>query len=264
MSRNPSSTGRASRDMLEAALHYATPGCYAETGIPVLPCRPDKRPLTRHGVHDATRDRDAIRSWFDRDPEPLVGLAVGMAQIMVLDLDRGHDGLPDGEEWLHAFEHTFGQLPYTLCARTPNGGTHRFFGLPGGTVVRSRNGAVAPHVDIKSAGGYVIAPPSRSRHGRYEWDDESAGIAAAPAALLEAVQAEKARRGEGTTAPVVRLGDRLRLRGGELADLRTLKSVARTPYVDRCHRCGRPRSGRFFAGRAVPCHACRKEGLRVS
>src|SRR5262249_43552352 len=42
---------------------------YAGHGWPVFPLRPrDKRPLSEHGVNDATTDAEKIASWWAEDP----------------------------------------------------------------------------------------------------------------------------------------------------------------------------------------------------
>lgn len=49
-------------------------------------------------------------------------------------------------------------LPITYTVKTPRG-THYYFKAPVGVTVGSRNG-IAPGVDIKAEGGYVVAPGS--------------------------------------------------------------------------------------------------------
>jgi hypothetical protein len=79
---------------VDAALDYA-----ARRGWAVFPCcwrgEARKRPLTRHGLHDASRDPDQIRDWWRRRPDALIGLPTGHASAVVVDVDRknGVDGL---------------------------------------------------------------------------------------------------------------------------------------------------------------------------
>jgi len=88
-----------------------------------------------------------------------VGIVTGpLSGILVLDVDGER-----GKEKLKELGH-----PVTPMARTPSGGLHLYFKHPGGDV---RTGIrVAPELDVKAAGGYVVAPPSVGPNGRpYEW-----------------------------------------------------------------------------------------------
>src|SRR5574344_642526 len=69
-----------------------------------------KRPLTAHGVKDATTDADTIRAWWERNPEANLGLAPG-ADLLVLDVDTKH-GI-DGHDTLTGLEFMHGELPPT-------------------------------------------------------------------------------------------------------------------------------------------------------
>ena len=48
---------------------------YASQGWPLFPCH-GKRPVTRHGLHDATTDLAAIQSWWRQWPDCNIGLAL--------------------------------------------------------------------------------------------------------------------------------------------------------------------------------------------
>jgi hypothetical protein len=153
----------------------ATPGdaaiAYAERrGWAVFPCcwhgPARKRPLTRHGLHDATRDPDAIREWWRRWPEALVGLPTGRCSAIVLDIDRknGVDGFDALDELGAAI------LPETPLAHTASGGLHVYFQAPD-FVIRNTAGArgrgLGRGLDLRGDGGYVIAPSPGSF---YSWD----------------------------------------------------------------------------------------------
>ncbi len=88
-----------------------------------------------------------------------VGLVTGpVSGILVLDVDG-----PEGEAALKKHGH-----PITPMARTASGGLHLYFRHPDAEV---RTGIrVAPGLDVKAQGGYVVAPPSLGPNGRaYEW-----------------------------------------------------------------------------------------------
>jgi len=133
---------------LESALEYAA------RGWRVLPLRPgSKIPATAHGVHDATTEAETIRAWWSAVPEYNVGVATGPESgIVVVDIDR--HGETDGEK-------SAADLPATYTVTTPNAGRHLYYQHPNpGLPIKSRVG-VRPGIDLKSAGGYVVAPPSR-------------------------------------------------------------------------------------------------------
>lgn len=137
------------RTLIEAALFLAQQW-------PVFACGADKRPITPHGFKDATRDPVAIREMFSRPGAALIGVPTGEASdLAVIDLDV-KDGAP-GLEWLAA--HT-SRLPRTRQHATRSGGRHLLFRYPVGRRIRNSVRGVAPGVDVRGQGGYIIAPPS--------------------------------------------------------------------------------------------------------
>ncbi|MBV8096617.1 MAG: bifunctional DNA primase/polymerase [Acetobacteraceae bacterium] len=148
---------------IDAALGYAR-----ARGWPVFPCswrgELRKRPLTRHGLHDASCDPDQIREWWGRWPEALIGMPTGQATAVVVDVDRknGVDGLDTLAELGAAI------LPDTPITHTASGGLHIFF-RGSGSVIRNTAGArwrgTGRGIDLRGDGGYVIlaAPGSGVR-----------------------------------------------------------------------------------------------------
>jgi hypothetical protein len=134
---------------------------YAAAGLLVFPCKPDKSPLTGHGLLDALTDREMIRDWWRRWPWALVAIAVP-AGYAVVDVDGG-------EGWA-ALAGAGLTLPGTLTATTGRGPLHKhlWYTLPAGVQLRNKV-ALVPHVDIRALGAYVIVPPSRTVHGPYSW-----------------------------------------------------------------------------------------------
>jgi len=142
--------------LLAAALFYA------QHGWPVFPCKPrGKQPLVSRGFHSATRGPETIREWWRRWPEANIGIPCG-DDFTVLDIDG-----PDGESALNALGREHGPpLPDTLAATTGRG-RHLYFGACG---LRNSTGRIAPQVDVRADGGYVIVPPSIHPGGvEYEW-----------------------------------------------------------------------------------------------
>lgn len=161
---------------LDAALRYAS------AGWPVFPTRPDdpscpggrdcqcKAPFPKtRGCLEASADPDVIRAWWCRWPDANVAIATGAPGVDALDVDVK----PDGDGWAAFNRLKRGGLLAGAKAlvRTPSGGLHSYYE---GT--NQRNGKLPRHhIDFRSAGGYVIAPPSRV-HGRpYELLDHRAG-----------------------------------------------------------------------------------------
>jgi Bifunctional DNA primase/polymerase, N-terminal/Primase C terminal 1 (PriCT-1) len=142
----------------------------AAQGAAIFPCRcRDKIPATAHGLKDATRDPEQIRAWWNLDPNFNVAIATGaVSKIFVIDVDG-----PDAERELQRLD-----LPATVEAVTARG-KHLYFKYPG-TPIRNTTGKVAPGVDTRGDGGYVLAPPSIHPSGAlYRWAPNGARIAAA-------------------------------------------------------------------------------------
>ena len=130
---------------------------YAYSGIPVFPCNNLKRPLTGHGFKDATTNEDIIRECWSKNPDAWLGIPTGKASgLLALDIDVKNNA--GGEESLRKMVEKHGQLPLTRVVQTQSGGYHYYFKhVPG---VRNSAGKIAPGIDIRAEGGYIIAPPS--------------------------------------------------------------------------------------------------------
>ena len=91
-----------------------------------------------------------------------------------------------------SLEKEHGPLPKTWTCNTGSGGQHFYFSYPVGNDIRNSASAVAPNIDIRANGGFVVAPPSIHPTGNfYEWADGCAPweceIAEAPEWLVKAV-----------------------------------------------------------------------------
>ena len=133
-------------------------------GVPVFPCDDQKRPLTAHGFKDATANPDEIRRLFANPRAAMIGMPTGEGTgIVVIDVDV-KDGRT-GMEWLNNNSH---RLPQTRTIRTGSGGLHIYLRWPG-QPIRNSAGKIAPGIDVRGDGGYVIVPPSPG----YAMADES-------------------------------------------------------------------------------------------
>lgn len=49
---------------------------FISEGVPVFPCVPgEKRPLVRHGFHEATTDVEVVAGWWKRWPSANIGVS---------------------------------------------------------------------------------------------------------------------------------------------------------------------------------------------
>jgi putative DNA primase/helicase len=164
-------------DLKSAALEYAY------NRIAVFPLKPlDKTPIYKGGFHNATADPQSVAWLWDDNPQANIGMPTGTASgRFVLDIDNKNGS--NGFDTLASWEKQGWILPKTLTALTPNAGKHHYFNYPGITIT-SRAG-IAPGIDIRGDGGYVVVPPSRLDHGEpYRYEDPSVPIADAPQWLL--------------------------------------------------------------------------------
>lgn len=133
---------------------------YAEQGWPVLPLTPrEKRPLTRHGLKDASTDLTQVRAWWRAWPNANVGIRTGVAfDVLDLDGDTGFESLYDflkGADYAHT-----GPIGVT------SKGEHWLFTVTG----RGNGTHLIPNVDFRGENGYIVAPPSIHPSGRrYHW-----------------------------------------------------------------------------------------------
>jgi hypothetical protein len=155
---------------LQAALEFAEASIAV---FPLLPC--GKTPLMKHGFKDATTDPTIIAGSWTRCPDANIGLATGqMSGCVVLDIDGA-----DGESSLQTLKRELGPLPDTCMARTGKG-RHLYFCYPDGKEIRSRTN-IAPGIDVRADGGYVVAPPSVHPNGTtYEWIGDETEFAELP------------------------------------------------------------------------------------
>lgn len=124
-------------------------------GVPVFPCAADKRPLTEHGFKDASMDPAEIRRMFANPSAKMIGMPTGeVTNTVVVDVDV-KDGAQGGA-WLDANSH---RMPQTRTIRTGSGGLHIYL-LRSGVAIRNSASKIAPGIDVRGDGGYVIVAPS--------------------------------------------------------------------------------------------------------
>lgn len=149
-------------ELLDAALKYTRYGWHV---FPIVP--KGKRPLTPHGFKDASAAESAVRQWWARWPGANIGIATGASGLVVVDLD-GKEGIA---AWALGKANNPGMNDDTLTSLTGGGGIHLIFLAPESTIIGNSASKLAPHIDIRGMGGYIIAPPSVHPSGKkYQWD----------------------------------------------------------------------------------------------
>lgn len=180
------SATQAKPNMLKAALWYA------EQGLPVFPVHsaagglcscgksdcehPGKHPRTPHGFKDATTNLAQIKKWWGKWPKANIGMPTGaVTKLLVIDVDPRHSV----EASLGSLFSTHGRFPDTAEQITGGGGRHFVFRDPGVPTPKT----LAPGIDVKGDGGYILVEPSVHQSGNaYQWD----GIAGVKALLTPA------------------------------------------------------------------------------
>ena len=172
--------------VVSAAVDFAE--AYVARGWAVFPLRPrSKAPATPHGFKDASRDPGQVQRWFGAGSTYNIGIATGAtSKFFAVDVDPRHAG----DETLGALERVHGTLPQTVRSVTGGGGQHILYRQPEGVKLAS---ALGDGVEIKTDGGYIVAPPSvhPDTEKTYAWDlgalPSETPIAEAPGWMLEAL-----------------------------------------------------------------------------
>lgn len=116
----------------------------------------------------ASTSPTVIRSWWSAWPDANIGLATGEGSgVVVLDVDGA-----EGMAALDALEAKHGPIGATPRSHTPRPGMHILFAHPGYRVKNStgKRAGIAPGLDVRGDGGYIVAPPSlHLSGGRYAW-----------------------------------------------------------------------------------------------
>ncbi|MEV7344790.1 bifunctional DNA primase/polymerase [Streptomyces sp. NPDC093544] len=175
------------REALLAAALNAT-----ERGWHVFPLRPSSKQPALHGADRCRQTGDCANGhlkWEQRastDPERIrtcwetstanVAIATGPSGLVVVDLDmpkdkdcKGSSDAPDGAAHFAALCERAGHaVPDTYRVRTASGGQHLYFTAPPGIRLTNTAGTIAPLVDTRAWGGYVVAAGSITPAGAYE------------------------------------------------------------------------------------------------
>jgi len=180
-------------DMINVALNVVR-----SLGIPIFPCvetlnqegKIAKRPYTKKGFKDATRDENQIRQWWDKYPNALIGVPTGsMSGLFVVDIDQSNE--KNGEASFKALDISD---PITCQTCTVSGGRHLIFKYPKGLRLGNTTNHIGDSIDTRADGGYVIWAGSKTLKGDYRYrpgySPDAVGFADIPDLILEKLLGE--------------------------------------------------------------------------
>lgn len=130
----------AQRTALEVAARY-----------PIFPCDPiSKRPLTEHGFKEATQDPAQVAKWWRSYSDALIGVPTGSPSgLVAIDCD------PGSGQWYQQHKERLGDYRLHQTRR----GKHLLYRM-NGSAIRNSASEVAPGIDVRGEGGYVIWWPA--------------------------------------------------------------------------------------------------------
>ena len=143
--------------MLDKALKYH------HEGYPVIPVNKDKQSLVKWEPYQRERpSEDLIKEWFGRFKNANIALITGqLSNLLVIDTDTPQ-----------AMQEVQDYIPDSIVTpiqTTPHGGKHFFFQHTEGFSNRAR---IAPGIDIRTQGGYIVVDPSINGNGNgWHWMD---------------------------------------------------------------------------------------------
>ncbi|MFD4525062.1 bifunctional DNA primase/polymerase [Streptomyces sp. NPDC058470] len=175
----------------------------AERGLAVIPLSRTKLPALRsphrtdpaglpvchgecgrfgHGVYDASTDPRRIRTLFTAAPWATgYGIACGLPPYHLIGIDLDTKSGTESSAALRelALRHLF-TIPETVVVLTPSGGRHLWLSGPPDVAVPNSASRLAPGIDVRGAGGYLVGPGSRTEQGVYSTAPGTAQLAPAP------------------------------------------------------------------------------------
>jgi len=147
--------------MANTLLEYAEK--YLARGISVFPVNPNtKKPIIESWKKYQTErpTRDELRNWFSSGKNAGIAIVTGrISNLFVVDFDRYKTGFSE--------ETALALIPDSVVAptaRTMSGGQHMYFQYPSEVNATIRS-AIAPAIDYRGEGGYVVAPPTENMLG---------------------------------------------------------------------------------------------------
>ena len=180
---------------------------YRKQGFSVIPLKPkDKEALHEWKQYQEGKATKAqIKSWWEKWPHANIGIVTGeVSGIVVIDCDS--------KNACESFAKTYPESTATLQVKTGKGKHFYFKWAPG---IRNKAGStvLGQEVDIRSDGGYVVAPPSIHPNGKaYKWLNKKS-IQPLPKNLKEILTSSKEPYMNPKATP---LSQARSLKGGEI------------------------------------------------
>lgn len=140
----------------------------ARRGLYVFPLEPGTKEPKRglRWRRTSTLDPQQIEQWWVQAPYN-IGVDTGLSRLLVVDCDVKPpvDGRWNYRHWL---EHRGLPMPNTLLVSTPSSGLHVYYNCAVSPLSRNSASKLAPGVDTRGVGGYVVAPGSVLPNGSYK------------------------------------------------------------------------------------------------
>lgn len=130
---------------------------YLSQGYSCVPVKRDKTPLVKWQEYQKKHPTEAeIELWWNTWPDASIAVITGkVSNLTVVDWDNKGQEMPSGWDY------------DTPTVQSGGGGKHWWFTYQDGVNNKAR---FLPYFDIRSEGGYIIAPPSLHASGKtYEW-----------------------------------------------------------------------------------------------
>ena len=144
--------------MLDAAIWYRKKRDFA-----VIPVSEDKTPLIKWQKYQTEKPSlEQVEEWWSgKFKGANIGIVTGaISNLTVVDIDS--------EQGREAIEEITPEAMLTPTASSPSGGEHRYFKYEEGIGNAVR---FLSDCDVRSEGGYIIAPPSENGRGKYAWKE---------------------------------------------------------------------------------------------
>jgi Bifunctional DNA primase/polymerase, N-terminal len=141
-------------------------GWYASKAFLVFPLAPgSKKPMSGSaGFYEAATDATQIAEWVREFPAANIGIRCGAeSNLCVVDIDPEKDGF-ETEAALRAEGKIF---PGDAVTHTRSGGRHIWLAYH--PALWEGTDRIGPGIDIRTDGGYIVAPPSIVAPGEYTW-----------------------------------------------------------------------------------------------
>jgi hypothetical protein len=142
-----------------------------------------KKPAIKNWPNLATTDARQIEEWWQSAPDNNIGIYTGT--LLAVDIDPRHGG-HKSLEILELSE----EFPSTAHASTQGGGVHIIYRLPEHTYVNNSVGRIAPGIDVRSYGGYIVGAGSTMEGRSYAWLSDNP-VAVCPQWLIDRSKAAK-------------------------------------------------------------------------